>query len=208
MSTNILLVTDGWVHPPVTARFWLSYILTQPGSGYQFKRVRTLDGILKIDLASFQALVLYYHHKQVSAAALDKFEDYVTKGGGVLAVHSATASFKQQDRYTDILGGKFAGHGPIEKFEINPVITPNKIFAGIPAFSLKDELYLHTLKPDIETHFTSLFDGHPVPMVWTRRHGNGRVCYACPGHRAASLREPAVQEILTKGLAWVCQRET
>jgi uncharacterized protein len=207
MSTNILLVTDGWIHPPVAARFWLSYILTQPGSGYQFKRVRTLDGILKMDLSSFQALVLYFHHKRISEAALKIFEEYVVNGGGVLAIHSATASFKKQDHYTDIIGGKFAGHGPIEKFEINPVIATKKIFAGIPAFSINDELYIHDLQPDIETHFTALFNGEQVPMVWTRRHGDGRICYACPGHRSATLRVPAVQGILTKGLAWVCQRE-
>jgi type 1 glutamine amidotransferase len=41
--------------------------------------------------------------------------------------------------------------------------------------------------------------------VWTRHHGLGRVCYACPGHRTESLRHPAMREILRRGLSWVCQ---
>jgi type 1 glutamine amidotransferase len=203
MSKNILMVSDGRLHPPLMGRFWLRYALAGM-QGYTFTRVSSMEKLLGLDLSDFQGLVLYFHHSNLSPAALDAFDQYVTAGGGVLAIHSATASFDNSPRFTDILGGKFMGHGPVEPFTVSPVSPESQIFHGIPEFSVKDELYLHDLQPDIETHFTTIHQGEPVPMVWTRFHGEGRICYACPGHRAASMRVPAYQQILIRALEWAC----
>ncbi len=203
MPKNILMISDGKIHPPLMGRFWLRYALAGM-QGYNFARVNSMEDILDLDLSVFCGMVLYFHHKKISEQALDAFDDFVSGGGGVLAIHSATASFKEADRFTDILGGKFSGHGPVEFFEIIPADTEEPIFLGIPEFQVTDELYLHDLQSDIEVHFTTLYKGQPVPVVWTRIHGNGRVCFACPGHRAASMRVPEYQRILTRGLTWVC----
>ena len=204
MPKNVLMVSDGRVHPPLMGRFWLRYALTGM-QGYNFARVKSMEELLETDLSGFHALVLYFHHHKISEPALDAFDDFVSNGGGVLAIHSATASFKDADRFTDILGGKFSGHGPVETFAVSPVVPASRIFERIPEFSVTDELYLHDLQPDIETHFTALHEGQPVPVVWTRAHGQGRVCFACPGHRAASMRVPAFQQVLIRGLNWVCR---
>ena len=205
MSKNILLITDGWFHPSITGRFWLSYNLTQPGSGYLFKRIRSIEAISQINLETFHAMVLYFHHKEISVEALKSFDQFVTQGGGVLAIHSATASFQNQDEFTNILGGKFSSHGPIENFTVNPISPKSAIFGGIPGFTVKDELYIHDLQPDIQPHFHTSVNRKPIPIVWTRKHGKGWICYIVPGHRAASLRAPEVRQILTRGLEWVCK---
>ncbi len=203
MPKNILMISDGKIHPPLTGRFWLRYALAGM-QGYKFARVNSMEDLLEMDLTAFDSTVLYFHHKKISNAALDTFDTYVSAGGGVLAIHSVTASFKEADRFTEILGGKFNGHGRVEAIAMTPVGTKSQIFNGIPEFQVTDELYLHDLQPDIEVHFTTLYEGQPVPMVWTRTHGKGRVCFACPGHKAASMRVPAYQRVLTSGLAWVC----
>lgn len=203
MAHNILMITDGRVHPPLMGRFWLRYALTGM-QGYNFGRVGSMEEVLKVDLSGFHGMVLYFHHDKISEQALNAFDDFVAGGGGVLAIHSVTASFKDTDRFTDILGGKFSGHGPVENFGVMPVRPKNEIFGSIPEFQVTDELYLHELKPDIKPHFNALHDGKLVPMVWTRSHGKGRVCYACPGHRAATMRVPAYQQVLMSGLAWAC----
>jgi len=160
------------------------------------------------NLDEYAALAIYFHHKSITVQALNTFDDYISKGGGVLAVHSATASFKDSDRFTDILGGKFTGHGPVETFTVTPVSPQSKIFQGIHAFRITDELYFHDLQPDIETHFTAMHEGQQVPMVWTRIHGVGRVCYACPGHRAKVFKDRIYQEVLIRGLKWVSNHDT
>ena len=203
MPKNILMISDGRVHPPLMGRFWLRYALAGM-QGFNFARVNSMEDLLNTDLKGFHGLVLYFHHKEISEAALDVFNAFISGGGGVLAIHSATASFQNAERFTDILGGKFSRHGPVESFEVTPVSPSSGIFDRISPFTVTDELYLHDLQPDIETHFTTLYEGQPVPMVWTRHHGQGRVCFACPGHRAASLRVPEYQQVLIRGLMWAC----
>jgi type 1 glutamine amidotransferase len=197
---KILLVTDGLFHPPLTARTALRRLLEEPDS-YRFKHIHSLEK-LPADLTSYAAIVIYIHHKKISEAALEKLDLFVAAGGGVLGVHSATASFKQAPQYFEILGGRFIGHGPVEKFTVKPV-DQSEVFSGIPAFDVFDELYLHEFQPDIEVHFTAHYKGEDVPAVWTYTFGKGRVCYAAPGHRTASLKNETYQKLLRQGLKWV-----
>ena len=136
---------------------------------------------------------------------LEAFGAFVKNGGGVLAVHSATASYKPTRGYFEILGGRFVGHGPVQPFEIRPARNDDPIFKGIGTFTVEDELYLHELQPDIDARFYAYHGGKPTPVVWTRTVGGGRVCYVCPGHRSASMRNPAVREILKRGMRWVSE---
>jgi uncharacterized protein len=196
---TVLLVTAGIIHPPWAGRRALQQALTQL-DGFSFRHVRSLEQ-LPVDLGSCAALVLYVHHKTISAAALDRLDSFVRNGGGILAIHSATASFKDQAHYFEIIGGRFTGHGAVEDFEVKRV--RDEIFGRIGNFTVKDELYLHELQPGIEVHFAAQHEGQAVPVVWTYRYGNGKVCYAVPGHTAESMKHSVMQEILRRGLKWV-----
>ena len=198
---QILLLTDGLVHPPLSARNALRKTLAEL-DGFEFQHINSMRK-LPYNLNDFSALVIYVHHKKISDGAMGALDRFVSNGGGILGVHSATASFKQQIHFFEILGGRFAGHGPVEHFKVKPV-PGSDIFAGIPAFTVKDELYIHDLQSGIEVHFTANHKGQDVPAVWTRQYGNGRVCYAVPGHTTASMKNPTYQKVLRRGLTWVC----
>jgi type 1 glutamine amidotransferase len=200
---DILLVSAGIFHPPWFGRYYLKRFLYSL-SGFSYHVIGSLEGLPQLDLASFQAMVLYYHQATISPAALEAFEKYISSGGGALAIHSATASFKDSSDYFDILGGRFTGHGPVSTFEIKPAATREAVFAGIPAFKVADELYLHELRGEVQVQFYADYQGEQAPMVWTHPYGRGRVCYACPGHRSSSLRNPAYLQILSRALAWTC----
>jgi len=203
VTRDILLVTSGVFHPPYTGRMALHRALGQLDR-FGFRHVPSLERLPE-GLDKYSALVLYYHHKTISDAALTRLEDYVAAGGGVLAVHSATASFKDSLRYADIMGGRFSGHGPVESFEVRS--KRYDIFRGIEPFTLRDELYLHELQPGIDVHFMAMHGNGETPVVWTNLYKKGRVCYVEPGHITGSLKHPAVQEILRCGLKWVCGAE-
>jgi uncharacterized protein len=203
-DVNILLVTDGFIHPPFAGRRALQLALTQL-DGFSFRHVRSLEQ-LPADVHSYSALVLYYHHKTISAAALDRLDSFVQNGGGILAIHSATASFKDQPHYFEMIGGRFTGHGPVENFEVKRL--RDDVFGEIGNFTVKDELYLHELQPGIDVHFAAQHAGQAVPVVWTFRYGQGKICYAVPGHTAQGMKHPALQEILRRGLQWVSPRGT
>ena len=203
MAKNVLVISDGLIHPPLIGRFWLRKMLMAMPE-FCFTWVHTMEKLPNINLDVFHGMVLHFHHKEISEATLGKFDSFVYGGGGVLALHSATASFKDSIRFTNILGGKFTGHGPVKTFNMIPA-PPSTIFGGISEFQVIDELYLHDLQPDIDVHFSSLHNGQKIPTVWTRLHGEGRVCYACPGHRSASMRVTGYQHLMSRALTWITQ---
>ena len=145
MNKNILLVTDGIFHPPLLGRLTLQRVLRQM-EGFSFEHIRSLEQ-LPADLERFSGMLLHFHHKAISPAALMKLDGFVKNGGGILAIHAATASFKETRSYFDILGGRFIGHGKVENFEI--INQHSGIFSGIPNFSVKDELYIHEVNERI-----------------------------------------------------------
>ena len=202
MHNAILLVASGFFHPPFAAVQRLRSLLR--ASSFRLVHVSSMDHLAGMDLSPFAALVLYFHQKRISDAALAAFDGFVANGGGLLALHAATASFKGTPRYFEILGGRFTGHGPVEEVTLTPA-PDDPIFGGIPAFSITDELYLHELQAGVRPHFTAPHGGEEVPLVWTYRYGHGRVCYACPGHRTAALKNPHYQKVLMRGLEWVCR---
>lgn len=196
---NILLVTDGIFHPPLLGRLRLHKMFSQM-DGFSFEHVSSLEK-LPADLSSFSALVLHFHHKTISPSALERLDTFVKNGGGILAIHAVTASFKQTLPYFKILGGRFVGHGKVERLKVERL--EGGIF-DIGDFEVRDELYIHDLEPDIEVHFTAKHEGKEVPVVWTKQYGKGKVCYAVPGHTTGTMGNKTYQEILKRGLEWIC----
>ena len=45
-------------------------------------------------------------------------------------------------------------------------------------------------------------DGHTIPVVWKRRHGEGRVFYSALGHKAHEFGVPQMAEIVRRGMRW------
>jgi len=196
---KILLVTDGFFHPPILGRMTLHAAL-KALDGFTFQHTRSLEN-LPSNLDTYSAMVLHFHHRSLSSGALARLEQFVKRGGGLLALHAATASFKETLPYFAILGGRFIGHGAVERFTVRRV--RDDLFTDIDTFTVRDELYIHELQPDIEVHFTAAHQGQDIPVVWTQHYGLGKVCYAVPGHTTASMNNPAYQQILQRALQWV-----
>jgi type 1 glutamine amidotransferase len=201
LERSILLVSAGLVHPLLPARFLLRRALaTIPG--YRFRRVASLEDLPS--RPSFRAIVLYVHTKTISSTALERLDRFLQQGGGLLAIHAASASFKEEPRFFELLGGQFIQHGPVESFEVQPAEPASDLFAGIPSFSVTDELYRHNYDPNNHIHFYTTVGSEREPVVWTRYHSSGRVCYCSLGHTLNAMRHPQVWQILQRGLAWVC----
>ncbi len=202
---TILLVTSGWFHPSWLARLSLAWSLSAL-PGCRFHRTPSLESLPDAAADHYAGIVLYLHQQKVSQAALDRLGDFIQAGGGLLAVHSASASFKQEKRFTELLGGRFVSHGPIQTFPVQPVLKNDPVFGRMDSFQVRDELYRHEWDAGNQIHFgTPVGDDGPLePVVWTRQHGAGRVCYCSLGHRAAVLVQPPAAAILRRGLAWVC----
>jgi type 1 glutamine amidotransferase len=202
----VLLVSDGLVHPSVPARFCLRRALAGL-PGYRFRRAASLEVLPRLPPDPFRAIALYVHHATLSAAALEGLDGFLRAGGGLLAIHSASASFSEEPRYYDILGGQFVHHGPVEEFVVQPAAPQDEVFGAMTPFSVRDELYRHEYDPANRIRFYTAVGGDREPVVWTRHWGRGRVCYCALGHTLGAMRHPRVHQILQRGLAWVAKGE-
>jgi hypothetical protein len=197
----VLYISSGFFHPGVANRLYLRVVLARSGQ-FAIQTKASLESISNLELDAARVLVLYIHARKISQAALDGLEAFIENGGGLVAVHSAAASFKREPRYQALLGGKFSGHGPVGRFLVQPTAHGDPITRVHEPFWLRDERYLHETCADIQVRSTSTVGETPEPFAWTRRQGAGRVFYCAGGHTLAGLRHPALQRMLLDGLAW------
>jgi type 1 glutamine amidotransferase len=135
---------------------------------------------------------------------LCKLRTFVSNGGGLLGVHSVTASFKGNEQWFELIGGRFAGHGPVEQIHYQKCEGGDAAFEDVSDFWVRDELYRHELQPGVQAVYEADFEGEAQPMIWTYAFGTGRVFYACPGHKAAVFQNPVYRQVLMKGVDWAC----
>lgn len=170
-------------------------------------------------LARFRAIVLLNSttdpkdpaSEWLAGERREAFHDFVTRGGGILAVHAAADSHYHWDWYGKLIGGRFASHPqgvPQGKLSVLADREPNQ---GLPETHERvdewyyfDDLdpgsnYLMTLDP----HSIGQRDVNPNPIAWTREIDGGRMFYTAMGHTSESYAEPFFLRHLGNGLDWV-----
>lgn len=140
----------------------------------------------------------------------EAFLKWIADGRGFIGAHAATDTYNEWDPYTQMIGGRFAGHGPqvwvtclVEDRE-----HPATKFLGA-ARLVFDEIYLFNKYDRARVHSLLSLDRHPnertpghYPIAWTKMHGKGRVFYTSLGHRPDVWRSPWYQQHLLGGIKW------
>jgi hypothetical protein len=202
-----LVVSSGLVHPSPLARSALADAVR--AAGFAVEAAAAPNAFRCLDPARHAAAVVFFHRRAIEPADLDALQAYVDAGGGLLALHGAIASCKDEPRWAALLGAGFDGHDRPTLLAVGPSADPGP-FAGVSGFALIDELYRLRVTAPIEARLSALpaAGGAPaVPVAWTRRHGRGRVCCCTLGHAAAALRNPSVRSVVAVALAWVAAAE-
>jgi uncharacterized protein len=87
------------------------------------------------------------------------------------------------------------------------------VMEGIQDFDYCSEQYYMHVDPSNEVLATTTFSGEHapwiegvvMPVVWKRRHGNGRVFYSTLGHVAKEFDVPEMRTILRRGMLWAAR---
>ncbi len=198
---SIMLLSAGLAHPSLLARHRLRRILAGV-SGITVTETGAVRALARLRFPECAALVIYLHRQTIGTDSLTALDAFVRAGGGLLALHSASASFKREEGYFDMLGGRFVAHGPVHEFTVSRCEGDAGVFADSRPFTVRDELYLHEFDAGVTVHFTADWKGCAEPVAWTRTHGKGRVCYISLGHRAPVFKNTRVAEMIIQGLAW------
>ncbi len=111
--------------------------------------------------------------------------------------------------YLDLVGGRYIGHGPLERFRVEVVDSDHPITRGVSAFFVADEQ--HT-PPYDEGRVHLLLrnrsdDGKVAAAGWVREPGRGRLCHLANGHTREALLHPMYQKLLRNAVRWCLRLE-
>ena len=157
-----LIFTGGIFHPFDETSKTLSKIINDFGyeSEITFDIETGIKNINEYDLITFNALRwrMLNHEKYIpyidewqfslSNESRSLLEDFIKKGGKMLAFHTSSICFDDWDGWSKLLGGKWdwdkSYHPPIENVEVSP-LKNHSLSKNIKNFQTNDEVY-HNLK--------------------------------------------------------------
>ena len=200
---NTILIGSGLIHPGPWARWQVQRVLATL-TGTQITRRATLDAVTAEDYAQSQLIVTYFQEQQLSEQAWIRLRDFVASGGAMLVFHAGTASFKTFDPWFDLIGGRFTGHGPIQRITVTPQ-AQSTLLGDMDSFQVTEELYHHEMHGDVDVHATVSDEAGTHPVVWTKAHDRGRIAYIVFGHRASAFMNSGVQQITKAMLSWLME---
>jgi type 1 glutamine amidotransferase len=156
----------------------------------------------------------------------------VKSGVGLAGWHGGMCdAFRLEVEYQFMTGGQWVAHpgGAGAHYRVRLGPTPHPITAGLQDFYVTSEQYYLHVDPGVTvlatTHFpqgAAAGDGYDptaqaqvdkaevaaavvMPVVWTKRYGQGRVFYTSLGHVAAVFDVPEARTILRRGLVWAAR---
>lgn len=148
-------------------------------------------------------------------------EAWVRAGGGIVGLHSASATEPDWTFYNDNLGARFAGHAPGLQEAVVQVLPGHPITDGLASFTHTDEWYLFQPRPEdvpgmqmlLALDETTLPPEYPEeqkvgyhPIGWAHDNFGGRVFYTALGHNEDSFTNPVILELIGRSIEWAAHR--
>jgi uncharacterized protein len=155
----------------------------------------------------------------LSAEAQGVIEPWVRAGGGVVGLHSASATQLDWPFFIELMGAQFLGHGPTQS--ASKLIVDRRdhpITAGIDTASITrtDEWYAFVKRPDTAgTTVLMSLDESTLPadypsqllmgyhaITWVHERLGGRVFYTALGHMPDTYTQPWFLDMLGRAIDW------
>jgi type 1 glutamine amidotransferase len=137
----------------------------------------------------------------MTTAHVNAVTEFVRSGKGCVAIHLAAVPFNED--FTQMLGGRFITHPPIQEFAIQVDDPLHPITNGITSFKVIDELYITDHDPSsIHILLSASFEEKQSPMTWVKPYGAGRVVYIAPGHDFRTFLNPLFLKLVEQAIHW------
>ena len=136
--------------------------------------------------------------------------DFVEKGGSFLNLHNSLGLYPPAGPYLKLVGGRYIGHGPYERFRVEVVDPEHPITRGVSDFTTADEQHTPVLYDESQVHVileSRMDNGIAVPAGWVREVEKGRVCHLAGGHPAEPLFHPMNQRLMKNAVRWCLRQE-
>jgi hypothetical protein len=202
---SVLFLGDQGHHQPAARFAQLEPVLA--GRGIQLTYTEDLGMLSAERLKPYAALVIYANQESITPTQEQALLDYVSGGGGLVALHCASFCFLNSDRYVELVGAQFLRHGG-QVFGTQITGSDHPVMAGFGGFRSWDETYIHHRHNEDRTVLEERHEGEQAPertsepWTWVRDHGKGRVFYTAWGHDERTWSQPGFQNLVERGIRW------
>ncbi|WP_226037078.1 ThuA domain-containing protein [Aquibacillus saliphilus] len=209
-----LIFQGGWQgHEPKDVAEILSGILKE--ENFEVKITDTLTTLEEDDLTSYDLIVPNWTQGTITKEQLQPLLKAVEAGTGLAGLHGGMGdSFRWEVDYQFMVGGQWVAHPGNDgiTYQVNILDLDHPLTKGVKDFTVVSEQYYMHVDPVVKVHATTRFpvaDGPhkangevDMPVIWTKKWGEGKVYYNCLGHVAEIVRMPEVIELMRKGMVW------
>lgn len=214
---NALVVYGGWEgHEPKPLSEIIQRLLQELEFDVQVSD--SLDAFAQTDLSGLSLIVPIWTMGHINNEQAGPVFKAVQSGVGLAGCHGGMCdAFRNNTEWQFMTGGQWVAHPGNDgvHYTVHIVDRENEITRGIEDYTVSSEQYYMHVDPAVRVLATTRFpvaagphtENGPVdmPVVWTKRYGQGRVFYCSLGHRAKMMDEEPTRTIMKRGFAWAAQ---
>jgi uncharacterized protein len=163
-------------------------------------------------LKEFDLIVPVWTMGRLSDEEEKGLTEAVRLGTGLGGWHGGMGdAFRDRPGYQFMVGGQWVAHpDDITEYTVNIVDHQDPVTRGLSDFRMRSEQYYMHVDPSNHVLATTEFqtkgapwvNGAVMPVVWKRRHGEGRVFYSSLGHVRSDFDVEEAREIQLRGMVW------
>lgn len=209
-----LIVWGGWHgHEPEQCAAIVAGLLRD--EGFQVHLENSTRAFASPRLSTMSLIVPIYTMSKIEKDEVANLSQAVRDGTGLAGFHGGMGdAFREAVEYQFMCGGQWVAHpGNIIDYRVNIARPDDPIMQGIQDFDYHSEQYYMHVDPSNEVLATTTFSGEHaswiegvvMPVVWKRRHGQGRVFYSSLGHVAKEFDVREMRTILSRGMIWAAR---
>ncbi|MGP0578155.1 ThuA domain-containing protein [Paenibacillus peoriae] len=210
-----LIVWGGWNgHEPEQVAAIFERILKE--EQFEVEVSNTLEAYQDAEkLLDLDLIVPMWTMGQIEQELVNNVSAAVQSGVGLTGCHGGMCdAFRNNVDWQFMTGGQWVAHPGNDGVEymVNMKRGSSPLLDHIEDFQVKSEQYYLHVDPAVEVLATTRFPIVPgphsangpvdMPVVWTKRWGNGRVFYNSLGHHADIIDMPQVTEMMRSGFLW------
>nr|WP_255695639.1 PVC-type heme-binding CxxCH protein [Rhodohalobacter sp. 614A] len=195
----LFLGGDGHHQPMERSQQLIPYLASR---GIYIHYTHRMEDLNPDRLNQFDGLIFYGNQTGLSGKQESALLNFVNNGGGLVAIHSASAMFPESDAYINLIGGAFKAHGT-GTFSTKRLLPDHPAIQGVSSFESWDETYVHMKhNPDKEVLSVRVEGQHEEPWTWVREQGDGRVFYTAWGHDQRTWGKEEFKQLIEQGVKW------
>ncbi|QTN00470.1 hypothetical protein ERJ70_14880 [Sediminibacillus dalangtanensis] len=212
-----LIFQGGWEgHEPAEVAEILAGILQE--EKFEVKTTDSLKTLEQEDLNGYDLIVPNWTQGEITNEQLKPLLEAVASGTGLAGLHGGLGdSFRKATDYHFMVGGQWVAHPGNDGVEYTVHIKDpgHPLTYDIKDFTVVSEQYYMHVDPAVNVHAYTTFpvaDGPhagngevDMPVVWTKKWGNGKVYYCSLGHVAEIVRMPEVTALMRNGFNWAAR---